>query len=51
MDDEQGLSVWDISDGARIVHAPNLLGAYYHPGSKEFLSISGETITLSRLVK
>ena len=49
--DEHGLAVWDIADGARLLHQPSLTPQHYHPGSKEFISISGETVTLSRLTK
>lgn len=47
--DVHGLAVWDIADGARLLHEPTLKPLHYHPGSKEFISISGETVTLSRL--
>ncbi|WP_367873661.1 hypothetical protein [Luteolibacter sp. Populi] len=49
--DQHGLAVWDVADGSRLLHEPGLSPLHYHPGSKEFVSISGETVTLSRLVK
>ncbi len=46
-----GFAVWDIADGARLLHEPSLTPRHYHPGSKEFISISGETVILTRMAK
>jgi hypothetical protein len=38
-DEKEGLSVWDVASGERLLAEPNLRPAGYHPTQKTFLSI------------
>ncbi|MCW1886827.1 hypothetical protein OKA04_18955 [Luteolibacter flavescens] len=50
-DGENGMSVWDVGDGCQLLEDPGLNPIGYHSGSKEFLTLIGERVRLSRLTK
>jgi hypothetical protein len=47
--EERGTMVWDVATGECLHHDPSLIPIGYHPGSKEFLSITSGGVRFSRL--
>lgn len=48
--DERGTGVWDVDTGERLHMDPDFAPTHYHPGSREFLLVSANSIRLSRLI-
>jgi hypothetical protein len=50
-DEKQGMTVWDIDTGKRLLAEPGFCPVGYHPTGKHFLSLcGGGKVRLSRLV-
>lgn len=47
---KHGLSAWDISDGSRVYHRPDICPAAYHPGRREFLFRNGSEWSALRFI-
>lgn len=49
---EEGMSVWDVAAGARLLHDPSFCPTAYHPGARQFVTVKGGgRLRLSRLVE
>jgi hypothetical protein len=50
--DGEGVSVWDVATGERLLHDAGFHPLRYHPGTRQFLTTNpdGELFVLSRLV-
>jgi hypothetical protein len=48
---EEGISVWDVTTGERLLREASFCPTAYHPGSGQFITVRPDgTIRLSRLV-
>lgn len=46
----RGLSAWDLADGSRVYHRPDICPAAYHPGKREFLFRHGNEWSALRFI-
>ncbi len=47
---QHGLSAWDLADGSRVYHRPDICPAAYHPGRREFLFRNGSEWAALRFI-